>query len=77
MKPALLVGILLIVLGLGALVYQGVSYRSEEKILDLGPIEATSETTKTIPIPPIVGGLAVIGGIAIVIATTRRGATTA
>ena len=74
MKAATLVGLLLIVLGIGALAYQGFSYTTTEKILDIGPIEATSETTKTIPIPPILGVVAVIGGVAIVIATARGGA---
>jgi uncharacterized membrane protein len=77
MKSATLIGIVLIVLGIGALAYQGISYTSEEKILDVGPIEATTETTKTIPLPPIVGGLALVGGIALIIATTRRGELTA
>jgi len=77
MKAAMLVGLLLIVLGIGALAYQGVSYKSEEKILDIGPIEATQETTKTIPIPPILGVVAVIGGVAIVFATARGGASAA
>lgn len=77
MKAATLIGILLIVLGIGALAYQGISYTSEEKILDIGPLEATTETTKTIPLPPIVGGLALVGGIALIIATTRRGELTA
>jgi hypothetical protein len=76
-KSATLIGIVLIVLGIGALAYQGISYTSEEKILDVGPIEATTETTKTIPLPPIVGGLALVGGIALIIATTRRGELTA
>ena len=77
MKAATLIGIVLIVLGIGALAYQGISYTSEEKILDVGPIEATTETTKTIPLPPIVGGVALVGGIALIIATTRRGELTA
>jgi len=73
MKTATLIGLLLIVLGIAALAYQGFSYKSEEKILDLGSIEATAETTKTIPIPPILGVVAVIGGVAIVFATARGG----
>jgi hypothetical protein len=77
MKAATLVGLLLIVLGLGALAYQGFSYKTTEKILDVGPIEATSETTKTIPLPPILGVVAVIGGVAIVVATARGGASAA
>jgi hypothetical protein len=72
MKAATLVGIILIVLGIGALAYQGFSYKDEEKILDLGPIEATKETTRTVPIPPILGVAALIGGVALVAATARR-----
>ena len=73
MKAATLIGILLIVLGIGALAYQGFSYKTTEKILDIGPFEASAETTRTIPVPPILGALAVIGGAAIVIATARGG----
>ena len=74
MKSATLVGLALILLGIAALAYQGFSYKSEEKVLDIGPIQATAETTKTIPIPPIVGALALVGGVAIVITTARGGA---
>ncbi|MBS1216568.1 MAG: hypothetical protein H6R20_1542 [Proteobacteria bacterium] len=77
MKAATLIGVLLIVFGIGALAYQGFSYKSEEKILDIGPLQATRETTKTIPLPPIVGAIALIGGIGVVIATSRRGDATA
>jgi uncharacterized membrane protein YidH (DUF202 family) len=75
MKTGILVGILLIILGIGALAYQGFSYQKEEKILDVGPIEATKETTETIPIPPILGVVAVIGGVALIAATSRGGTT--
>ena len=75
MKPLTLIGILLIVLGLGALAYQGFSYKTHEKILDVGPLQATKETTKTVPVPPIVGALAVIGGVVIVVASRGRGVT--
>lgn len=77
MKAATLIGLLLIVLGVGAIAYQGFSYKTTEKILDIGPIEATSETTKTIPISPIIGAIAVIGGVAIVFSTARGGAKVA
>ncbi len=77
MKAGLLIGVLLIIFGIGALAYQGFSYKTEEKILDIGPLQATTETTKTIPLPPIVGAIALIGGIAVVIATSRGGAATA
>jgi len=67
MKPIRLLGILLIFLGVIALAYQGISYTTREKVLDIGPIEATKETRKTIPLPPILGGLAVAGGIALMV----------
>ncbi|MBS1106699.1 MAG: hypothetical protein H6Q91_2201 [Deltaproteobacteria bacterium] len=73
MKAATLIGVLLIVLGIGALAYQGFTYTTEEKILDIGPIEATQETTKTIPLPPIVGALSLLGGIVLVVTGARGG----
>lgn len=72
MKTASLMGVLLIVLGLGAFVYRGFSYTTKEKVLDLGPIEASKEETHSVPIPPIAAGMAVAGGIVLVIAGTRR-----
>jgi hypothetical protein len=63
----------LIILGIAALAYQGFSYQKEEKILDIGPIEATRETTESVPIPPILGVVAVIGGVALVAVTSRGG----
>jgi hypothetical protein len=65
-------GILLIVLGVVALAYQGITYTKTEKLLDFGPIHATTETQKTIPLPPVVGGLALVGGIVILV-LGRRG----
>jgi len=72
MKPIILIGIVLVVLGALALAYQGINYTRTEKLLDLGPIHATTETQKRIPIPPILGGLALIGGIALLVAGARR-----
>jgi len=71
MKPILIVGILLIVLGVVALAYQGVSYTTREKVIDLGPIEASKETKKTIPLPPVLGGLALAGGVALVVVGSK------
>jgi len=65
MKPISMAGILLIVLGALALVYQGFTYTHREKILDVGPIHATTDERKQIPIPPIFGGLALAGGVAL------------
>ena len=71
MKPILIVGLFLIVLGVVALAYQGVSYTTREKVIDLGPIEASKETKKTIPLPPVLGGLALAGGITLVVVGSK------
>ena len=57
MKVASLVGILLIVVGVIGLAYGGITYTRKEKVVDIGPIEATRETHERIPLPPILGGL--------------------
>lgn len=72
MKTISLVGILLIVLGGLALAYQGITYTRHEKILDVGPIHATQDTQEHIPLPPILGGLALVGGIALLLAGARQ-----
>jgi len=61
-------GIILIVLGVLGLVYGGVSYTTSEKIVDIGPIHATRDKTHNIPLAPIGGALALIGGIVILAA---------
>jgi len=72
MKASVIVGIVLIVAGVLALAYGGFSYTREKEVLDLGPIEATAETRETVPLPPILGGAAIIGGIALVVVGSRR-----
>ena len=72
MKPISLIGIVLVVLGALALAYQGISYTRQEKVLDLGPIQATAETQKRIPLPPILGGLVLVGGVALLIIGAKR-----
>ena len=72
MKPASLVGILLIVLGVFALAYQGITYTEREKVIDIGPIQATRDTTKTIPLPPVLGCISLVGGIALLLAGSRN-----
>jgi uncharacterized membrane protein YidH (DUF202 family) len=66
-----LIGILLIVFGIVALAVGGIRYTTREKVLDIGPITATQEKHKTIPLSPIVGIAAVAGGIAVLVAGTR------
>lgn len=72
MKPMTLAGVVLLVLGLVALAYQGFTYTSRETVLDIGPIQATADTEKTMPIPPVAGGAAVVAGVALLIAGARR-----
>jgi len=67
-----LAGIILIILGVLALVYQGIQYTSREKILDIGSIKLSADTKKTIPLPPIVGGVAVVAGVALILMERRK-----
>jgi hypothetical protein len=73
MKPVMWVGILLIALGGLALAYQGFTYTHQEKVLDLGPIHATADKHDRVSIPPILGGLALAGGIALLVVGGRKG----
>ena len=63
----MLMGIVLIILGVIALTYHGITYTTREKVLRIGPLEATQEVKKTIPLPPLLGGVALAGGIVLVI----------
>jgi hypothetical protein len=67
MKPLTLIGIVLLILGAVALAYQGINYTHQEKVFDIGPIHATADKHERIPLPPIIGGLALIGGAALVV----------
>ena len=71
MKSSAAIGMVLIVLGLAALVYQGVTYTSRETVLDIGPLHATADREKTFPLPPVLGILTVAGGIALLVAGSR------
>jgi hypothetical protein len=72
MKPSSLAGILSVVLGALALAYQGFNYTHREKVLDVGPIHATRDTQEHISLPPILGGLALIGGVALLVVGARQ-----
>ncbi len=72
MKTAELVGILLVVLGIISLAYQGITYTRHKKVLDIGPIQATKEEKETIPLPPILGAVALTGGIVLLISSSRK-----
>jgi len=72
MKTATIAGILLIILGIVSLVFQGITYKTEKNVISLGPIQAAEETKKQIPLPPILGGIALVGGIVLVAVGSRK-----
>ncbi len=72
MKPLLLIGIVLVIAGAIALGYQGITYTTREKVMQIGPIEATKKVEKTIPLSPILGGLVLGAGIVFVILGARK-----
>jgi hypothetical protein len=67
-----LAGVMLIVLGLVALVYQGISYTSRETVIDIGPVHATADRQRTLPLPPVLGIAAVAGGVVLLIVGVRK-----
>jgi len=73
MKPATLVAIVLIVLGILALAYQGITYTTRDKIVDLGPLKASVDKQKTIPLPPILGAVALACGVVLLVVANKRG----
>jgi len=72
MKAISIIGLILIILGVIALASQGITYTKTEKVLDIGPIQATQTHKKTIPISPIAGGAAVAAGVVLVIVGAKR-----
>jgi len=65
-------GIILVVLGVLALAYQGIRYTTREKLIDIGPLKVTASERKTIPLPPIVGGIALAAGIALILMERKK-----
>jgi len=72
MKPVTVIGVILIVIGVVALAYQGITYTTSEKVVDLGPLKVETEREKTIPLPPVVGIAALVGGVVLVAVSRRR-----
>ncbi len=72
MKTNTLLGIILIVVGIVAFAYQGITYTTREKVVDLGPMHMTADRTRTIPLPPIVGAIALVGGIVLVFTGSKK-----
>ncbi|HEX2966961.1 MAG TPA: hypothetical protein VHO84_14335 [Syntrophorhabdaceae bacterium] len=72
MKSKLMIAIVLIVLGIAAFVYQGITYTTRENVVNIGPIQVTREKTKTLPLSPILGAIALVGGIALLIVSKKQ-----
>jgi len=72
MKPLMLAGIALILLGILGMPYNRINYTSKEKILDIGPVEATAEKEKSIPLPPLLGGMVLVAGIGLVAISYKK-----
>ena len=73
MRPKIMIGIILVALGIAAFAYQGITYTTREKVVDIGPIQVTAEKTKTLALPPIVGVIALVGGIVLLVMGSRKG----
>jgi uncharacterized membrane protein HdeD (DUF308 family) len=65
-------GVVLVLLGVVALVYQGVNYTTRETVIDIGPIHATADRERTLPLPPVVGIVALVSGVALLITGARK-----
>lgn len=74
MKANLLIGILLIVLGIVSLAYQGFTYTTRKDVADIGPLHATKSEKHTVPLPPILGGIALVGGISLLVVGSKSSA---
>lgn len=72
MRNLMIAGIVLAVLGIAALGYQGITYRSQREVVDLGPIKIKVDEDKNVPVLPILGGLALVGGVVLIIANLKR-----
>ena len=72
MRPKIIIAIILIALGIAAFAYQGITYTTREKVVDIGPIQMTADKTKTIPLPPIMGAIALVGGIVLLVVENRK-----
>ncbi|MEY2577428.1 MAG: hypothetical protein QOI49_252 [Verrucomicrobiota bacterium] len=71
MKPIGIVGIILIAIGIIALAYGGFTYTKREKVIDAGPLQVSANREKTVPLPPILGGICLVGGIILLLAGNK------
>ena len=73
MRTTTILAIILIAVGIVAFGYQGITYTTRENVVDLGPLKVTAEKTRTFPLPPIVGGIALLGGFGLLVMGRKKG----
>jgi len=76
MKSASLAGLVLLILGVVSLAYQGITYTTQKKVLDIGPLQATKEEKHTVPLPPVLGCLALMGGVVLLATGAKNDSVT-
>jgi hypothetical protein len=74
MKTATVAGLVLIVLGIFSFAYEGISFTTQKKVLDVGPIHATKDERHTLPLTPVLGGLLLVGGVILLLSGSRSAA---
>lgn len=74
MKPITIAGIVLLILGVLALAYQGINYNRQETVMNVGPMRVSTETHERLPLPPILGGLALVGGVVLLVVGAKKNA---
>ncbi len=72
MKPIGIVGLILVAVGIIALAYGGFTYTKREKIIDAGPLQVSADKEKTVPFPPILGGICLVGGVVLLLAGNKK-----
>ena len=72
MKPLIIVGLILIAIGVVALAYGGFSFTTSEKVAEIGPLKVEKEKTRTFPLPPVLGGLALAAGVIVIVVGARQ-----
>ena len=72
MKTNTLLAVLLIAIGIVAFAYQGINFKTKEKAIDFGSVEVTAEKTRRLPLPPIVGAIALVGGIVLLVTEMKK-----
>jgi uncharacterized membrane protein len=70
--PLITIGVILILLGAAALVWQKVTYTQRETVVEVGPVNVTADVKKSVPLPPILGGIALAGGVVLVIVGAKK-----